>query len=219
LRTIVTTIVATAAAAVAVAQSRQPDFYLDVLAYPTTRTTASVGALPVSEDEIVIVPQSTRPKREGGVRVELISVDRTAYQVGDLIIYELDVENTGSVRLVLPWSPDLTLVPRTEQNSTTGFRSAWICLEVQDRLTGSRLAWLSGQSLVGSETTLGTLQTLAPGQRARIRVQSRLVAGADALASIVGEQAGAVQLVAVSNLATDGLLLKSANHIDVNLYR
>lgn len=135
------------------------------------------------------------------------------------MIYEIDIENADRVPLVLPWSPDPDLFPVGTSESLPGYRHALIKLEVQSRGTGRTLASLAIQSLYGSEDKFGTLQTLAPGQKARIRVPGRWGSDAAEFASVLGDEGGSVQVIAVYNLVSERMLVKSANHIDVNVSR
>lgn len=72
-------IVAVVACASASAQSRQPDVYLDILAYPITRpVTGAIEPLSSTSSTVSVrLKPGLRPAE--GVRLGLVSLDKTAY--------------------------------------------------------------------------------------------------------------------------------------------
>jgi hypothetical protein len=157
-------------------------------------------------------------RSNASAKLTLVALDRTVYEFGDPVVFEVDIENTGRQPMVLPWSPDQALFPLERRASMQGYRSATVTLWVQSRATGKDLAWLDGQTLQGTEELSGTLQVLAPRQRARLRLPGRWHASDAQMSAALADQGGEVQVIAIASLPTERRVFKSTNHIDVNVF-
>lgn len=142
--------------------------------------------------------------------MSLISTDRLAYEGGDTVIYEVQVENTGTSALVLPWSPDLARV--LSATSTSGS----IFLEVRNA-SGQPLGWLTHQTLYGSSEVDGTLQTLEPGENALLRLRGEWVMGADEWSKVLTQSQSNVSVAAVLRLAGSRGVVASENTIPITV--
>jgi hypothetical protein len=96
-------------------------------------------------------------------------MDRTSYETGDPVIYEVQVENAANRPIILPWSPDRVLF-RTPGPTPPTAVEAGIFLEVRDHGGSKKLASLEPSVMFGSRAVAGSFETLAPGETAWIRV-------------------------------------------------
>ena len=101
------------------------------------------------------------------LRIALVSLDRTHYQLGDEPVFEVTVENTGSASLRIPFSPHLADV----QPKDPAQKFAYSELQLQLWIA-SDIGWSAntggGVTLYGADDHLGTMMTLNPGEWARI---------------------------------------------------
>jgi len=202
------------AAALASAQTRPPDFVLDLLRRAPVRavTSSSTGAVPGG-----VIGGGVNTDAQ--LRVTLVSVDRTSFQTGDSVVYELAFENVGKTRIVLPWSPDVDPSPQLKRESDPSYRYAAINLDATS-LDGSRvLARLQPQPLKGDSDTPMSLQQLQPGQVALIRAQGSWRATNRELLAVLNESNGHVRLTGVVHLITDNIVARSVNHVEVVIVR
>jgi hypothetical protein len=93
--------------------------------------------------------------------------------------------------VAIPWCPDRTVVPAKD------LVQGILAFEVRDA-TGKRLlSRLQPQGVYGSAAVVGTLQTLAPGDRARIRLPSRWNNSEAERDEILRQPGGLVKIFAV----------------------
>lgn len=156
------------------AQQRKPDF-LDLTKTP---------------------PQKMRPYRKGGgagagggdgwkappkiipVKVTLLSLDKRSYQLGDEVIYEVVLENTTKDVLVIPWSGDYDKVKPDEERGPPSYIYAFLGLVIKGEIGGDQSIagqeiFGVGQGIHGSQLLRGSLKSLSPGQKVRIRAAGR----------------------------------------------
>jgi hypothetical protein len=192
---------------------RRPNHVLDIVSYPMT-------------------PEPSEPSEPGGIgaggrswvegqvptdialRATLVSMDSGSYLTGDPLTYEIEVENTGSKPVVLPWSPDRVLF-RTQSALPTATGS--IFLEVWDVTGSRRLAWLESKGLLGSTAVAGTLQLLAPGETALFRVPGVWRSSEREGRAVLAEPGGVVQVKGVMMLFEQPLIIRSTNGIEVSV--
>lgn len=153
------------------------------------------------------------------LKLTLLDVDRTDYTVGDPIEYRVLLENQGQEPVPLPWSPDpgpfLALPTRAQGGVVLGS----LFLEVRKLGSEVRLAWLDPQLLYGAPSVPGSIETLAPGEQALIRVPGVWRTTGPERERILRAPQGTVQVGAVLSLGTGaGSLVSSANSIQVQVH-
>jgi hypothetical protein len=197
-------------AAGALHQTAVPQEYiLDVVSYP-------LSPEPVRAYDLKVPAGGARAhdrKEPSGLVLTLVSVDRNNYLSGDAIIYELVLENQGSGMVTLPWSPDRVRFNSPSEDANVHVASLF--LEVRNRGGRERLAWLQPQLLFGSADVDGSLQTLAPGERARIRVPGFWRASEYERAHVLRQPNGLVRVAAVVHIEDLGQLVTSVNTLPV----
>jgi hypothetical protein len=116
----------------------------------------------------------------GSLRTTLVSLDRTHYQVGDKPRFEVTVENTGSGRIRIPFSPHLAdLQPKdpTQQFTFYEFKIAlWIAAD-------DRWSTDTGGSaiLYGANDHANSMITLNPGEWVRVIATGDIHLGEDVI--------------------------------------
>lgn len=175
----------------ALMQGHQPtEYVLDLLTYRHTDQAAGSASWNEPASRVVggIVDGPAVPKQ---VAVSLEQLDRGVYAPGDVAIAEIAIKNIGNVPVSIPWSPDRLAVPSED------VVEAIVALEVRD-VTGRRLlSRLQPQALFGSRGVAGTLQTLAPGDRALIRMPAKWNAPEAQRDLVLREPRGMVKLFAI----------------------
>ena len=104
----------------------------------------------------------------GELRTSIRSLDRTSYRVEDEPIFEVQVENTGSTSIRMPFSPHLAdLQPDDPAKNFTYFSmqiTLWVAAEDGEWSTNAG----GGVVLYGDDDHAGTMLSLEPGQWVRI---------------------------------------------------
>ena len=143
------------------AQQRKPTHTLDLTKPDTRVTSPSRGS--VSRGRGFSGQQTqTLP-----LAMELVRVDRDRYQFGSAIAYEIVLTNVGSNAIALPWSADLAAI----EDVDTVFTRAIISLVLTDS-SGTQHR-IGSVVLDGSPRVPESLQQLAPGETASIKLQAR----------------------------------------------
>ena len=195
--------------------SRRPHHVLDIVTYTLTPE-------PAVPSDSAGLPSghlgATSHHRSGvNLRARLASLDSSSYETGDPVIYEIELENAGPKAVLLPWSPDR--VRFTSRGSKGPPPSQVIVsLEVWD-VTGSRrrLAALEPRALFGSPDIAGSLQSLAPGEIALIRVPGAWRAVETEMRAIVREPLGVVKVRGVITLLHEPVIVRTTNGIEVSV--
>lgn len=132
-----------------------------------------------------------------------------AFVWGEEFVYELLLKNVGALPIFVPWSPNIDLVRSAIYRDRPDLRRATISLEVYGP-SGQRLGRLEMQHLAGATSELQTLQTLAPGQSAILRVRGRWRTpfGDDGI-KILSQPEHEVALVATVILYEEGIVSRS----------
>jgi hypothetical protein len=107
------------------------------------------------------------------LRISLVSLDRTHYQVGDEPTFEVTVENVGSEPLRIPFSPHLADLQPEDSAKKFAYSELQLVLwvaagEVWSASTGG------GISLYGAEDHADTMVTLRPAESVRIIGKGKL---------------------------------------------
>jgi hypothetical protein len=201
--------------ALVTAQSQQRvDHVLDLLTYsvtPDNSVTANPSRIPPGGGSV-----SEGSQRPGSLRMTLLSMDRSDYETGDPITYEVRLENTGNRPVVLPWSPDRVLFQAPGPALPRPVEAA-IFLEVLERGGSKTLTLLEPRMLFGSQAILGSLETLAPGETAWIRVPGLWHMSTREMNAIVSEPDGVVQVAAVFTVLQSPLRVRSTNRLEVSV--
>lgn len=101
------------------------------------------------------------------MKVTLLSLDKSSYQLGDQVIYEVVLENITQDTLLIPWSDDYDEVKPDEDRNPPGYIHASLSLEIKDERGVYKFMAL--QPIVGSQMVRGSLKSLRQGQKVRIR--------------------------------------------------
>ena len=200
---------------VAGAQSPRADYVLDIVGQGLTPDTeANTGSSRISAGGGV--SKSEVPNSSADLRVTLGSVDPKSFDTGDSFVYEVLIQNVGTQSVILPWSADRALF-KVAAPAMPPVREGSLFLEVRDRMGSRRLAWLEPQLLFGSEAVGGSLQTLARGERALIRVPGQWRASDRETGAILREPNGVVQVSAMLHIVQTQLLVRSVNGLEVSV--
>jgi hypothetical protein len=192
------------------ARPQPAEYSLDLLTYQVRQEVepeSPVGYVPAGH-----VSATTGKKPPSPLKATLESLDRLSYSIGDPFVYEIVIENVSGQDVVLPWSPDRSFVQR-ESPPTTALKAS-LMIEVTDRVQKKTVSWLEPRQLLGSEQLNGTLQRLAPGDRARIRVPG-VMSPSNAGRIEIAKHQGLVRISAALILYKPQLLVRSVNGIDV----
>ena len=107
------------------------------------------------------------PRKEIPVGITLLRLDKTTYQLGGRIVYEVRLENVSNHDLTLPWSLDLDKVKPDEKKDPPGYLTSSVSLVFNDPIYGIEFVGLA--SLYGSQLVPDSLKVLRPNERVRIR--------------------------------------------------
>jgi len=108
----------------------------------------------------------------GALQTELVSVDRPGYSAGDLLTFEVTVENVGSKSLKIPVSPDLADLQLEDPAEQFGYSE--FTLTLWDALSDKSSLGLVAVRLYGNDDQANTTMKLLPGQWVRIRGKDRI---------------------------------------------
>jgi len=132
------------------------------LRHPPTKTRTSGPHTGV--DEIYLCSDSA--KTTGELRTTLVGLDRTHYRVGEKPVFEVTIENIGSVPVKVPFSPHLADL----QPADPGQKFAYSALVLELWVGGTQ--WDSNSEgsviLYGSRHHPGTMLTIHPGEWVRV---------------------------------------------------
>ena len=106
-------------------------------------------------------------KNVGALRTQLISLDRTHYQIGDEPIFEVTVENVDTAPLRIPFSPHLADLQPKDPAQKFSYSELHIVLWIA---AGDRWSANTGGSVVlyGDDDHPATMLPLSPGEWAQI---------------------------------------------------
>ena len=127
--------------------------------------------------------QETRPcfdrtHSSGAVHTSLVSLDRTHYQVGDEPRFEVNVENTGSAPIKIPFSSHLADLQPKDPAQKFAYYELQIVLWIA---AGERWNTNTGGSaiLYGANDHANTMLTLNPGEWVRVIAKGHIHLDAD----------------------------------------
>jgi hypothetical protein len=108
----------------------------------------------------------------GELRTSLLSLDRSDYKEGDNAEIEVELQNTGHIPIAIPWTPHLADLQPADDAAK---------FSVQELQLGLFLNWREGYSislgwldLYGDPLQPGTIVTVNPGDRVRVRGQIKI---------------------------------------------
>ena len=139
-------------------QSPEREYVLD-LTVPGIRFSAAppqVDGIAFSEQQIHAIP----------LELVLTHVDRATYRLGDEASYEITLRNTSDRPVTLPWSVDLAAIHAIGRP----FVQVGVSLLIEAAESPNALIGLV--SLAGSAAVEGSTVTLAPKERAVIRIKA-----------------------------------------------
>lgn len=162
---------------VTAAQEERDENFLDLTKYKPVENqpdagTAATGTV-VQDTRFNPSPNGKHePEKMAPLKVTLVNLDAASYQLGGSVIYEVMLENVSRELLVIPWSADESKVKPWGQTEPPGYLDAFLSLVVRDKDLGEQLIALRG--IYGSELMQGSLKSLLPGEKVRIRTQGRI---------------------------------------------
>jgi hypothetical protein len=115
------------------------------------------------------------------LKTTLLSLDRFAYVPDDVVEMEIKIENTGSVDMVVPWSPHLADLQPADETQTFHYRSFAAVLKLTNTADKSQQSIIEAAHLYGITERPDTLKTLKPGEWLRLRFKTKLAAYTDKL--------------------------------------
>ena len=111
----------------------------------------------------------SRPSRSQ-VKVTLLSLDKTIYQIGEELTFEVKVQNTGTAPLVIPWTPHFADLEPNDLRAPCKYLAGVVVVQFKD----SKQHWFASEALYGATDVPGTLLELRPGQRFTVRGRERI---------------------------------------------
>lgn len=132
---------------------------------PTTGSGSGMGS--GSGDSIQTRPEILQP-----LRISIVSLESTKYKLGDDVVYEIKVENTGHEQLMIPWDPNLAHMEHEATATEYSYRMASIALWLTD--AGKPFETLEPSLLYGTTSTPSSFIKIAPGEWVRVRAKARL---------------------------------------------
>ena len=165
------------AQSVAAAQEERDDNFLDLTKYRPVEEQPDAGT---TADGTRVQDTGFKPSPNGRhepgemapLKVTLVSLDAGSYQLGGSVIYEVRLENVSREVQVIPWSPDENRVGLRGRAEPPGYLDAFLCLVVREQDLGEQFVAVRG--LYGSELVQGSLKSLLPGEKVRIRAQGKM---------------------------------------------
>jgi hypothetical protein len=203
-----------------------PDVMLDVASRGPGSLGVSGGTDSIEPEVVEGIDRSDRWRnnRDRSVTVRLLRLEHAPFNWGDLFTYDVLIENTGRQTIEIPWSSDESLakeahaaVVREFREGNTAlaghsFRDGWVGLEVYRTEADQFLGTLEVLQLVGSQGYPGTIQTLAPKQKAVLRMYGRwATTDVNAAERIVAQ--AEVRVVPVVYFPDEGIVQKGSDSV------
>jgi len=82
------------------------------------------------------------------LEITLLSLDKSNYQIGEAVIYDVAIKNVGQDAVVIPWSPDRYQI-RPDETYPSGYVSAILSLVITDKVLGEQIIYVA--SVYGSQ--------------------------------------------------------------------
>jgi hypothetical protein len=208
-------VVAVAMAWTSPAAAQETEHVLDLLR--ASEYAGDIDSVPAEERVTVPIGVSSHDTEVAPpVRVRLLSIDAPAYLVGEELIYEMSVENVGTAPLIVPTSIDEAQFRRTMSRA----RSAEFSLSFDDAVMGHHS--VGYVAVFGADDVPGSLITLRPGDRIRVRAMGRWWGGGAILPGSDNWTSSNLQLYATVKLHHYGMPYKPAvseNRLPVEIRR
>jgi hypothetical protein len=153
--------------------AQQAEHFLDLAAVPSADgvlVSPEAGQVPIDErlgpGSHPVISHGQAPQSPFSLRVTLLSLDPLSFAARDPLVYEVRLTNTGRTPISFPWSVDHSLFRASATNSSVLYVA----------LSGFRETRRLGETglvvLYGSTDVPGSVETIRPGESARIRVRS-----------------------------------------------
>jgi len=133
------------------------------------------------------------------LRLTLSRLDRQVYVFGSAITYEVTVENIGEAPFKMPWSVDRARI----EGEGTSFLQGFLSLLIVDPDGGEHL--IGTVILDGSELFADTLETVLPGEIARIRTREQINVGPEMASRLAASNPATVRAVFAMDTTPIGL--------------
>ncbi len=135
----------------------------------TVAPAAEKGLAAVSRQLTLQVPiraDADVPRKAPAIQVSAPQLDRPDYRIGDPFEFEVVFQNIGDAPIAFPTLPDGSAVDR----DAPGAGLASVALTFTDEVLGRQIVGL--QTLYGAKGIEGSVISVQPGERVRIRARS-----------------------------------------------
>ena len=116
--------------------------------------------------QVPILVETDVPQKPPPIRVSAPELERPDYRVGDAFEFEVVFQNIGDVPIAFPTMPEGSAVDR----NMPGAGLAAVALTFNDAILRGQIVGL--QTLYGANEIQGSLISVQPGERVRIRARS-----------------------------------------------
>src|SRR5260370_1344852 len=93
------------------------------------------------------------------LEITLLSIDKSSYQMGQEMIYDVVIKNVGRDLVVIPWSPDRDRIQLDEETYPAGYMDANLGLVLSYKVMGDQIIY--GPWLYGSDRVPSSLKSLS----------------------------------------------------------
>ncbi len=100
-------------------------------------------------------------------KVTLTYLDRTTYSLGDVVTYELKIQNTGKEPIDIPWTPHLADLVPADPSEPYPYLEAVFSLKFTNPVSARSFSLYSDS--YGSPNVAGTIRKLPPGESLFVR--------------------------------------------------
>jgi hypothetical protein len=106
------------------------------------------------------------------ITVNLTSVDKVAYSVGEEVTFEVKIQNTGRLGIEIPWTPHLGDLEPSDPTRSYTYRTAVLVLTLKDPTSHDFLTF--GEHFYGSSDVRGSIREFLPNQSIVIRARKKI---------------------------------------------
>jgi hypothetical protein len=139
---------------------------IDLTVAPAAATGPAAPGIHQLTLRVPIGGEAHEPRKPPPIRLSAPELERPDYRIGDLFEFEVVFQNIGDVPIAFPTMPDGSAVDR----DMPGAGLAAVALTFNDEILGGQIVGL--QTLYGATEIEGSLISVQPGERLRIRARS-----------------------------------------------
>lgn len=160
------------AAGVSPLQKPAREHLIDLTVAPPAGTAPSVPDVNRLTLQAAVGGVADAPRKQAPIRISAPELDRPDYRIGDAVAFEVLFENVSDQPIAFPTMLDGSTVDR----DMPGAAVASVALFFEDPILGGQM--VSPQFLYGAREFAGSLITVQPGERARIRARGTWILSA-----------------------------------------